>query len=94
MNTRPDCAYTVNTLAQYLSTLVDSYIQTLKRTLRYIKGTLPCGICYKKSPQGHILHGYSHADWARCKDTRRSTSGYCFLLARGVFSWATRNNSQ
>ncbi|KAG0600943.1 hypothetical protein M758_11G072600, partial [Ceratodon purpureus] len=79
VNTRPDCAYTISTLAQYLSTPGESHVQTLKRTLRYIKGTLPYGICYKQSPQGAILHGYSDADWAGCKDTRKSTSGYCFL---------------
>jgi len=43
--------------------------------MRYIKGTLNFGIKYKKSPQGDILHGFSDADWARDKDTRRSTSG-------------------
>ena len=90
VNTRPDCAYAISTLAQYLSTPADSHIYTLKRTLRYIKGTLSFGIRYQKSPQGDVLHGYSDADWAGCKDTRRSTSGYCFLLAGGVISWGSK----
>ena len=90
VNTRPDCAYTISSLAQHLSTPAETHIQTLKRTLRYVKGTLPYGICYKRSSQGAILHGYSDADWAGCKDTRRSTSGYCFLLANGVISWGSK----
>ena len=40
VNSRPDCAYAVSSLAQYLSNPNISHIQTLKRTLRYIKGTL------------------------------------------------------
>ena len=50
VNTRPDCAYTISSFAQYLSTPTTSHIQTLKRTLRYVKGTLPYGICYTRSP--------------------------------------------
>lgn len=90
VNTRPDCAYTISSLAQYLSTPTILHMQALKQILRYLKGTLPYGIRYTRSPQGVVLHGYSDADWAGCQDTRRSTSGYCFLLANGVISWSSK----
>ena len=62
-NTRPECAYTISSLAQHLSTPAETHIQTLKRTLQdTVKSTLPYGICYKRSSQGAILHGYSDAD--------------------------------
>lgn len=48
INSRPDCAYAVCNLAQYLSNRGNSHIQTLKCTLRYIKGTLSYGIKYQK----------------------------------------------
>ena len=48
INSRPDCAYAVCSLAQYLSNPSNNHIQTLKRTLRYMKGTLSYGIKYKK----------------------------------------------
>lgn len=54
--------------------LVPSDIQTLKRTIRYIKDTLTLGIEYQKIPQGYILHGCFDADWEGDKDTLRSTS--------------------
>lgn len=72
--------YTVSSCAQCLSVLFPSDIQTLKRTIWYIKGTLTLGIKYQKSPQEDILHGYSDADWEGHKNTQRSTSGYCFIL--------------
>jgi len=82
VNSRPNCAYTVSTLAQYLSNPRLEYIQTLKQTMRYIKGILNFGIKYQKSLQGDILHGFSDVDWVGDKDTRRSMFGYCFLLAK------------
>ena len=33
------------------------------------------------------LHGYTDSDYAGDKETRRSTSGYCFLAAGGLISW-------
>ena len=40
VNSRPNLAYYVTSLAQYLSNLGEAHKQALKRTLRYIKGTL------------------------------------------------------
>ena len=31
--------------------------------------------------------GYSNADFAGCMDSRKSTSGYIFMLAGGAISW-------
>lgn len=35
------------------------------------------------------LYGFSVAYWARCRDTRRSTSDYCMLLDP-IVSWSSR----
>ena len=43
-------------------------------------------LSYRKS-DAHKIVGYSDADWAGCKDTRRYTSGYIFTLAGGAISW-------
>jgi hypothetical protein len=86
VNFRPNCVYVVNSLAQYLTNAGPSHIQTLKRVLWYIKGTLTLGIKYQQSPNGDILHGFCDANWVGDKDTCRSTSSYYFLLASGVIS--------
>jgi hypothetical protein len=44
-----DCAYAVNSLAQYFSNLGLTHIQTLKRTMKYIKSTLNYGIKYQQT---------------------------------------------
>lgn len=35
------------------------------------------------------LHGYSDSDWVGCSNDMRSTSGYCFSLGSGIFSWSS-----
>lgn len=84
INFRPNCVYVVNRLAQYLTNPCPSHIQTLKRVLQYIKGTFTFGIKYQQSPNNDIFYGFCDVDWVGGKDTRKSTSGYCFLLVSGV----------
>lgn len=60
----------------------------IKRILRYLRGTMTQGLTYSganfsPSPSlspPHNLEGWSDVDWAGDIDTRRSTSGYLFLL--------------
>ena len=42
-------------------------------------------LTYKESDQIEII-GYLDSDFAGCQDSRRSTSGYIYLLARGAIS--------
>ena len=39
------------------------------------------------------LVGYTDSDWAGCEDTRKSNSGYIFILAEGVASWKSMKKS-
>ena len=37
--------------------------------------------------------GYSDSDFAGCPDSRKSTSGYVFLLVEGAISWRSVKQS-
>jgi len=39
------------------------------------------------------LYGFSYSYWARSVDNIKSTSGYCFSLGSGVFSWCTKKQA-
>ena len=41
---------------------------------------------FKHTDQLNVI-GYSDSDFVGCVDTRKSTSGYIFLLSGGAISW-------
>lgn len=38
------------------------------------------------------LRSYSDDDWARCKDTRKSTKGICTFLGNNLISWSAKKH--
>ena len=60
--------------------------KAVKKTLRYLQRTKDLMLTYRKSDALKIV-GYSDAELAGCKDTRRFMSGYIFILAGGAISW-------
>ncbi|KAK9059497.1 hypothetical protein SSX86_020199 [Deinandra increscens subsp. villosa] len=60
--TRPDIAFAVNKLAQFMHQPTQTHWQALKRLLRYLKGTVYHGLFLnKKSPL--TLAAFSDSDW-------------------------------
>jgi len=58
----------------------------LKHVMAYIKGTIDYGITYKGGSSLEPSR-YVDSDYAECKDTRRSTKGNIFMVARRSVSW-------
>jgi hypothetical protein len=50
----------------------------------------PGRVIFFPRDSGLHLIGYSDADWAGCKDTRRSISGQCFFLGKSLISGRTK----
>jgi hypothetical protein len=91
--TRPDIAHAVGVLARYMSTPSMEHWKTAKAVLRYVAGSASVGIKFgstgsRKGSTG--LVGYCDSDFAGDLDSRRSTTGYVFLLNGGVVSWNSR----
>ncbi|XP_021826915.1 uncharacterized protein LOC110767631 [Prunus avium] len=88
--TRPDIAYAVQSVSQFMGSPTDLHMEAVKRILRYLKGTLGHGLPLRRSTASSILVAYSDADWAGCPDTRRSTTGYCMFLGANLISWSAK----
>lgn len=84
--TRPDLAFIVGVLSRCLSNPGMQHWIVVKRVIHNLKRTKDSVLAYRKSDNLEII-GYSDSDFAGCPDSRRSTSGYIFLLARGAVSW-------
>lgn len=50
-------------------------------------GTAGIGITYKSGGNDFVLEGYLDADFAGDVETRRSTTGYVFMLANNPVTW-------
>ncbi|XP_019172669.1 PREDICTED: uncharacterized protein LOC109168070 [Ipomoea nil] len=87
--TRPDLAYAVNRLCQFMHSPTIDHWAMVKRVLRYIKGTLDYGLHLVASPTSTI-HAYSDSGWAGCPIDRKSTSGYVVFLGSNLVSWLSR----
>ncbi|KAD3337749.1 hypothetical protein E3N88_33269 [Mikania micrantha] len=87
--TRPYLSYAVNQVSQFLHAPSIDHFQSVKRILRYVKGTISFGLTYSR-PHTTSIVGYSDADWARCLETRRSTYGYSIFLGGNLVSWSAK----
>ncbi|XP_062164967.1 secreted RxLR effector protein 161-like [Alnus glutinosa] len=83
--TRSDIAMVVGMLGRYQSNPRMEHWKDAKKVMRHLQGTKDYGLTFR-----HIDHlevvGYSNSDFAGCVDSRKSTSGYIFLLAGGAIS--------
>jgi len=92
--TRPDLAFTVSKLSQYLSNPSIIHMQAAKHVLRYIQGTLDYGICFSTSSESppdsfpiSIPFGFSDASHAADPDDRKSHSGHAYFYYNGPIVW-------
>ncbi|EKG09467.1 Integrase catalytic core [Macrophomina phaseolina MS6] len=91
LGTRGDIAYAVSVASRYLVNPGPQHMKLARRVLRYLKGTKTLRLTYKGSL--HMLRGFTDADWAGCRDTRRSTAGYLFNIGSGAISWQSKRQS-
>lgn len=86
--TRPDISYAVGEVSRYMDNPKPLHVSAVKRILRYLNKTAERGIEYSESSTA--LRGYTDADFARDVDTRKSTTGYAFVVGEGVVTWKSR----
>ena len=99
--TRPDLGFAVTFLSRYLHKPGEKHLQAAKHVLRYLKGTVELGIRYtrdmerlkKRDKKLNVLCTLSDSDFAGCKDTSRSTSGYMILMNGGVVAYYSGRQS-
>jgi len=91
LGTRGDVAYAVSMASRHLANPGPQHVQLARRILKYLRSTSHLKLTYKGNLQ--MLKGYTDADWAGCRDTRRSTAGYLFNIGSGAISWQSKRQS-
>uniref|UniRef100_A0A2N9H7S4 Uncharacterized protein n=1 Tax=Fagus sylvatica TaxID=28930 RepID=A0A2N9H7S4_FAGSY len=90
--TRPDIAFAVNKLSQFLQKPTLLHWQSVKRLLRYLKHTIYFGLHISRS-SAPMIQAFSDADWAGSRDDRRSTGSYCIFLGKNLISWSCKKQA-
>ena len=88
--TRPDITQAVGALARFMAAPTTIHWAAALGVLRYLAGTRDHGICFGRNNSSKQLLGYCDSDYAGDLDTRRSTTGYVFLLSGGAITWSSR----
>lgn len=88
-NTRPGLQFSVSLLSRFMSKPTQLHVQAAKRVLRYLRGTVDFGIWYKRGGNGE-LQVYTDSDFAGDVESRKSTSGYVFLMDNAAVAWLSK----
>lgn len=92
IGTRPGLAFAVGKLSQKCRNPTAKDWKAVKRVLPYISATLNYMIIYQDAEEWGVS-GYSDSDWAGCRESRKSVSGFVFLCARGTVSWRSKKQT-
>lgn len=87
--TRPNISFAVQRLSQFTSKPSTSHYESACHLLKYLKGSPGEGLFFSKNSPLQ-LKGFCDSDWATCKDTRRSVTGFCIFLGSSLVSWKTK----
>lgn len=87
--TRPDLAYCVHFLAQFMKEPREDHWTAAIRVVRYLKGNPGQGIFLRADGPFHLT-GWCDSDYATCPLTRKSITGYFIQLGGSPISWKTK----
>jgi hypothetical protein len=89
-STRPDIAFAVSILSQFMRNPARTHWEAAKDVIRYLKGTATVRLTLGAEAQG--LEAYVDSDWAS-QPHRHSMSGYAVLLHGTPVAWSSRKQS-
>ena len=89
--TRPDLAFSVHHLCQFMHHPTTSHLEATKRVLRYVRGILHFGIHLAPGPL--TFSAFSDADWDGDPIDKKSTTGMLVFLGSSPISWSSKKQS-
>ena len=88
-HTRPDIAYAVGVVSQFMHEPQTHHMEAVMRIVRYLKGSPGKGVVFKRN--GHLqIEAFTDADWAGNQVNRRSTAGYFTFVGGNLVTWRSK----
>src|SRR5882762_4938951 len=85
---RPDAAFAIGILSQFIQNPGLAHWEALKRVIVYLGSTKDFWLTFGGRTK-IFTQGFCDADWASQKD-RHSISGYCYHIGQGTISWSSK----
>ncbi|KAL6329631.1 hypothetical protein AAG906_022852 [Vitis piasezkii] len=92
-HTRPDLAYALSVVSQYMHNPGEQHMNAVMCILRYLKNAPRKGILFAKNVNHQSIEVYTDADWAGVVDDRRSTSGYFTFVGGNLVTWKSKKRN-
>ena len=89
---RPDIAYSVHVLTQFMQSPRQPHLDAAFRILRYLKRSPGQGIFFS-NVNTFQLYAYYDADWIGCLMIRRSTTGFYVSLGDAPIFWRAKKQT-
>ncbi|RVW37569.1 Retrovirus-related Pol polyprotein from transposon RE1 [Vitis vinifera] len=88
-HTRPDIAYAVSVVSQFMHCPSEEHMEAIIRILRYLKSSLGKGLMFSKNDHVRV-DGYTNIDWVGNIFDRKSTSGYFTFVGGNLVTWRSK----
>ncbi|XP_070005737.1 uncharacterized mitochondrial protein AtMg00810-like [Nicotiana sylvestris] len=92
LHTRPDIAFAVSLVSQFMYSPKKEHQKVVYRILRYLKSSPGKRWLFKKSDKRSIEACTDEDSAGSCTD-RRSTSGYCTFIWENLVTWRSKKQS-
>lgn len=89
---RPNTAFPVNKIFQYLHAHTTQHWTSIKRILRYLRHIVGLGLQIVRS-SSMLLSAFFDVDWVGCLDDRSSTRGFVVFIRTNLISWNSRKKA-
>jgi hypothetical protein len=86
---RADITNVVRELSTHMDEPMEAHLKSLRRTLGYVLNSKD-KVLRLKPTEANVLYGYVDSDYASCKDTRRSITGYAIFFRDCLVDWKSK----
>ena len=91
-HTRPDIAYTVSVVSQFMHCPSEEHMEVVIQILRYLKPSPGKGLMFSKNDHVRV-DGYTDVDWAGNISDRKSMSGYFTFVGGNLVTWRSKKQN-
>ena len=88
--TKPDIAYAIHVVSQFLHALRTSHLHAVKDIFRYLQGSADCGLFFNTNCRLDLMVAFCDSNCAGYPDRSRSTTRFAVLLGANLISWRSK----